>query len=166
MAKQPEKGGDLYFGGMPTDPDVRKLLDAFPNLAVGETVLYSDVSDVIGVPYGTNRWESIITAWRKRMLRPETNMDLARISGTHFLVLSAPQRVNKGSENVRRRVRAIRRDANLVASVPAADLDDISKKHRDHVLKRAAILLDADREGKKIDPPKQTRVLPRLVVSK
>jgi hypothetical protein len=165
MNKQ-KKSPKIHFGGMPTGPDVRKLCDAFADLKVGATILYSDVSAVIGVPYPSNRWNSVVDAWRKHLLGQETNLDLARIAGTHLLVLSAPQRVDKGSENVRRRVRAIRRDANRVANVPTAELDDISKRRRDHVLQRAAILLDADRDGKKVDPPEQTRILPRLVASR
>jgi len=59
---------NVYFGGIPTGPDVNKLNDTFKlrDMAQGDTILYSEVSKIIEQEPGSSRWDSVTNAWRKK----------------------------------------------------------------------------------------------------
>ena len=59
-----------YYGfqdGMPTGPDVEKLLKAFPELSNGDRIEYQSVKKLLNLDWRSNRWKSVTDAWRKRL---------------------------------------------------------------------------------------------------
>ncbi|MFZ3047002.1 MAG: hypothetical protein WA151_13905 [Desulfatirhabdiaceae bacterium] len=59
----------VYFGGVPTEPDVKKLTEAFPpsGLAPGYEISYKDVEGIINSKKGSSRFAAITSAWRKQL---------------------------------------------------------------------------------------------------
>jgi hypothetical protein len=52
--------------GLPTAPDVNAIREKWPELKVGDRVLYSDISALLKIEIGSHRFRSVTTAWRKR----------------------------------------------------------------------------------------------------
>ena len=60
---------ELFHGGIPTEPDVRALKEAYPEsvLKVGLHIDFTRVSQIIGVPYPSCRFRTVTNAWRKEV---------------------------------------------------------------------------------------------------
>lgn len=54
----------LFFGGMPTGPDVKKLNDRWPEPKQGDRFSYSEIERTIGISRNEGRFHSITNAWR------------------------------------------------------------------------------------------------------
>jgi hypothetical protein len=56
-----------FFGGVPTDPDIKRLRDHFPDsqMQEGAQFPYADVEEVLGVDRKSNRFRTVTTRWRK-----------------------------------------------------------------------------------------------------
>lgn len=66
---------EFVSGGVPVKPDVDRLIEAFGIPEIGKTISYSEVADVILVPHGSYRFNTVVHAWRKQLLR-EHNCEL------------------------------------------------------------------------------------------
>ena len=53
------------FKGEPTDWQVRKLHEAFGVIEPGRVITYKEVTDVIGEPHNSHRFNTITWRWRK-----------------------------------------------------------------------------------------------------
>lgn len=61
----------LFRIGLPTDIDVRKLREHYPDSALtpGTTIPYSDIFTLLGLGFDkANRFHSVTDAWRKKLM--------------------------------------------------------------------------------------------------
>ena len=59
------KDAKLFFGGVPTEPDVKKLHEAFGVPDRGAVVSHSEIAAVIGVYRDESRYWTVVNRWRK-----------------------------------------------------------------------------------------------------
>jgi len=78
-----------FKDGLPTSPDVTMLQTQWPDLKVGDKVLYSEIACLLGVAADSRRFWSVIQAWRKRMRDSGVILECER--GEAFYVASAEQ---------------------------------------------------------------------------
>lgn len=52
--------------GLPTAPDVTAIRHKWPDLKVGDRVLYNDIAEMLKIDVNSNRFRSVTVAWRKR----------------------------------------------------------------------------------------------------
>lgn len=140
-----------FFGGIPTDVDVRALREAFPNIQVGDEISYDDVAAIIGAKPRTNRFRTVVDAWRRDLFRKD-NVELITIVGVGLRCASAEERVNLGFKKVRRgivhQVRAAQR-AQFVRT------DDAVLINKQHAMMRLATLASKEFETtiRELNPP-------------
>lgn len=150
-----------FFGGLPTDIDVKRLLEAFPNIEPGGEVGYDDVAKVIGVDVGTNRFRTVTNAWRRRLLRTG-NVAIDAVPGRGFRRLTELERSERDRGGWRRdQVRAARKVRDL-ALTDTTSFDEREKKSHDH----ARRVLQAHVEHttstvRELAPPAPQPLLPR-----
>ena len=139
MATKGKKGcGRMYFAGIPVLPDVEFLLEKV-EVAIGNRIPYKQIEKLLGVDRKSIRYSTVVARWRKR-LEEEFAVALICDEGVAFVVANAPERITVSARHVSKAVRALWRANGIAARTLAADLDDVGKKKRDHLIDMTASL--------------------------
>ncbi len=154
----------LHFGGIPTDPQVRRLRERYGDIQAlrGTTIRHEDIEDLIGEERGGSRYKTITDRWRRQVER-ETGVVISgqgEALGIGFRVLTDAEQVRFG---VGQRVSAGRRILRWHSSVANTDpdkLDAPQRQARDFEIAAAAKLHLAMTEVRnalpaRTTPPKQ-----------
>ena len=144
----------LYFGGIPTEPDVKKLMEAYPeeSLIPGTEIPYSGVDAIIGVEYGNGRWQGVTNAWRKRV---ESDWSIVightlESIGRAFVVLDNDQKFDLGKRQTRSGLKRVKRGYIVTGTlVDRASLSDERKAAYDNLMMKQAAILSAQQIGRK-----------------
>lgn len=151
----------LHLGGVPTGPDVKKLMEHFP-VEHGTVVPYSDIERVLGMSRRRSRFRTVTVAWRRTLLR-EPNLLVVPTKLESFKCLTEAER----SEYEFRDGFAIgfqkcARHERRTRQVDTAHLDErelSSHTHRQRVM--SAVVEHGYTQLKEIATPSPPRQLPR-----
>lgn len=138
----------LFFGGVPTEPDVRRLLSAFANIKAGDEIAHADVAKAIGAEPTTARYRSVTSAWRKHLLKVN-NLRLSTVIGAGFRVLDGMERIADDIKRYGRGAKQIRKAADDVRSVEIGKLDQSQQRVAEHVLRHMETTADHLRKASK-----------------
>lgn len=138
----------LFLGGVPTEPDVRRLSEAFPMLKSGDEVHHEDVAKAIGVEPATGRYKSVTSAWRKHLLKVN-NLRLSSIPGVGFRVLDGMDRITDDIKRYGRGAKQIRKAADDVRRVEIGKLPQNEQRTAEHVLRHMEASADHLRRASK-----------------
>ncbi len=116
-----ETKSNLFFGGIPTAPDVDTLIETFGVPEIGILVSYSNVSKVIGVPKDKSRFMSVTSAWRKH-LYAEYNIFMKAIMNEGFMAMSPSERITFGSKRMKSKAKGMNQLIELFGKTPKNDL--------------------------------------------
>lgn len=122
----------LFFGGIPTKPEVDKLMGLLDGKPEGYVLPWKDIDDVIG-EHGTNRARTVIIALKRRM-HTERNILLVAVKGEGYRIADPQERVQVSSGMVTAGKRRIVKGAVIAASTDTATLNDEQRKTRDLVM--------------------------------
>jgi hypothetical protein len=154
----------IFLAGIPTEPDVRALMERFNDYVPGNEVLYADIAEVIHVDdVRSYRFETVLSAWRKR-IRKEENVTFKRL-GDRIRFLAEMERVQEGAAAYRQGAKKQIRAYGDIAMVRIEMLDELGRKKADHIRRVMEKHLESQRGAVKeiaetLRPPKQ---LPRIV---
>lgn len=131
----------LYFGGVPTDIEVRRLQDEFPKEALshGTVITHDKVSELVNTSPRTNRYRAITLRWRK-----QTERDCGIIIGCipeGFKVLDDHEKVSLSSSKLKTSGRMARRSYIVASRVDVNALTEQEKIVYDHNVKRSSAVL-------------------------
>lgn len=59
----------LFFGGVPTAPDVDILLKHYKQPQEGAILKYEDIASIVKLDSSTSRFKTVLNSWRKRLFR-------------------------------------------------------------------------------------------------
>ncbi len=142
----------IGFGGVPTEADVRALLDTFGVPTEGASVTYEQIARVLHQPVRSNRWKTVTNAWRKRLFE-EHNLILGAADGA-FTALLPGERIERGAGKLRSGMRSVRRAGAIVQRTDRARLSETETKRADHVqVVSAALMLAANASGRETPKP-------------
>src|SRR5688500_14685205 len=79
-----ESMSTLFYGGIPTTPDVNKLTEAFDPRG-GISISYEEIEEIIGAKWPSNRFVTVVSRWRKLMFRERNIQSRAEGKAIHFL---------------------------------------------------------------------------------
>lgn len=128
-----------FFGGVPTDIEVKQLADKFGVPKTGQVVKYEEISAVIGCQRTDSRWQSVVTAWRKKLER-ESNVIMKAIENIGFEALTASGRVEFSAKVFKQAIRRTGRAANIAAKTNRSELNEEQRKVCDHIQNTGASL--------------------------
>jgi len=128
-----------FFGGVPTDIEVKQLSEKFGVPVAGQVIKYQEISDAIGVQRVDGRWQSVVSAWRKKLER-ENNIIMKAIDNIGFEALNAAGRVELSAKVFKQAVRRTGRAANIAAQTNRAELNEDQKRVCDHIQNTGAAL--------------------------
>ncbi len=151
--------------GLPTEIDVKKLMDHFGVPERGTSIKLAEIAEVLGLEPGSSRFTSILGAYRSRLLKPH-NLVTVSVDADHLDVLTEEARVlfdQRKAGGALKRERAVARD---LAMVEMDKIDDQNtRKLRDDLL---GFVADHFKLGAKqynaLLPPAAPKALPRRTV--
>lgn len=151
----------VFFGGVPTGADVRKLIDAFGTPAPGDQIGHDEIAQVIGVDRKSARYRTVTLAWRKELLTRH-NTDLACVSGEGYRALTDAERVAAGLKGTRYGMRKIVRG---IKRVDVVRTDDPVLLQKQEVARRMGAVLTQsfNEQVRSLEPPRPAEQQPRVV---
>ncbi len=126
-----ETKSNLFFGGIPTAPDVDALIQEFEVPKVGTLISYSNVSKVIGVLKDKSRFKTVTGVWRKH-LYAEYNIYMKAIMNEGFMAMSPSERITFGSKGMKRNVKGMNKIIDILVSTSKNDLSKDELLAQDH----------------------------------
>ena len=123
----------LFFGGIPTEPDITALKESFPasTLKPGVLVSYQDIEKVISCAIRSNRFRTVVNRWREE-LEKDGGIVTRCQNGVGVLVLSDSGKLDYAGDKFRSAARLVRRSSRIVARIDVQNLDE---SERDRLLK-------------------------------
>jgi len=115
----------LYFGGVPTRPDVDKIRKMWPDkdLKEGDEIAYEDMEELLDISRRVNRWRTVTNNWRG-LVETESGLIIDVIKGKAFVVLDDGEKVDLGHSKMRTAVRGVRRSVVINSYVNTSKLDE------------------------------------------
>ena len=128
-----EHADDLFFGGVPTEPDVERIRAAYPesSLTKGTAITYGDIAHVIGYPKQSSRFRTVTDRWRKRLAH-DHGIEVKAIAGTGFKVMTDLERVNHSESNMKSAVRKARVSYRVAAHTDVRNLGQDDRARLTH----------------------------------
>lgn len=153
------EGGRLYWGGMPTDPEIKELMKL--KLEEGDLIPHDIVEEIVGKDHLSRRYQTVTKRWRRKLLR-EQNVDLDAVPDVGFRVLTPDERVQRGIRDSEVSVRGYGRAVNRVLRADPKRLSQAERRQQEfagRVLRQ--YLEDGRRNNRQIAIVRELRVLPR-----
>ena len=148
--------GKAYFAGVPTEPDIKKLLESFDveDMVPGYEIKYSEVSRVIDQPKEASRWRTVTTAWRNRLEKDRGIFIGCNSEKKCFYVLSEGGKVGLSGSKLRSAVTAAKRSYVVSGCVDTKKLsDDERRKHEFYSMKSGVMIAAGQLRSKKMILP-------------
>jgi hypothetical protein len=153
-----------------TGPEVRKLIEAFPNIQRGQLITHDEIEKVIRHKRDSNRYKTVTSRWRKEVENERGIVIDGRgeAQGVGFRALLDGEQVKFGVNQRKASQRRIRRWHGAVSRVDEAKLSDSELRVRQHEMMNAAALHALMIEGEaqvRLDAFKQAHALPGQSIS-
>ncbi len=142
------KKESLFIGGVPTEPDVKLLLAAFPDPQRGQLITHEQIEGVITVHRSSSRYRTVVAAWRRRLIN-ESNLDTTAIPGVGIRVLAEYDRVTASAKDYRRGVATVGKATRRVSRVQVERLTEQEQTKAEHVRRQMEATLAAGRQSVK-----------------
>ena len=132
---------NLFFGGVPTGPDVRRLREAFPDddMPEGRVISYDEVEEVLGRERGSSRFETVTSIWR-RVFERDTGRILHRVRQEGFKVIVDREKVQLAAQKISTAGRLSRRAVVVGSAVDRKNLTADELAAHEVLSKKAAAL--------------------------
>lgn len=132
----------VFTGGVPTAPDVKRLIEKFGSPEPETVIGYDAIATVIGAAYGSHRFTSVMTAWKATLLR-EHNVELGHIDGEAVVALTNEQRTEAAQKRFRQGGRQIGRSHRRALMIRAEECDPITRHKLEHIRRVTGIATQA-----------------------
>jgi len=111
----------LFFGGVPTAPDVKKLDDTLGVPKEGDVIAWAVLEKIVACARSDYRFTSVVSSWRKKLER-EHNVLMIAEPGEGLVAATPDQRIDWAARKVKHGRRSIVRGSAVAATTDAARL--------------------------------------------
>lgn len=144
-----------YFKGVPTEPDVTKLMTKYPvTVLIPELVIpYAEISSLIGLPVN-ERFRGVTMAWRGKV-ENDYNIIIGCVNeGGSFIVLPERGKVELSRKKLRTCARAAKRSFEVSGKVDVHQLTQTElANHQFNMIRSANIVATAQLRNGRIELP-------------
>lgn len=147
-----------YFGGMPTEPDVKRIVEAWPveTLVPGKEIKCSDIAVMLKLDVEGHRYSTVETAFRRRM-SSNHNIEFRKQKGK-LRVMSPDERIVYSGERQTSGVRIIRKAGRMAHRTDIREVSESLRPMAEHRVKLAAAIAAANRmKPKELKIPEEWR---------
>lgn len=113
--------------GVPTAPDVKRIVDALGGLERGQEIAHEDIEQIIGEKWRSGRYRTVTDAWRKKVYG-DLNLLIAAVSGIGFRVLTENECVDTTRGWFRAGIRKTSRSIDVNSRINSNLLDEPVKR--------------------------------------
>ena len=143
-------GQKLFFAGIPTEPDVKRLEETFGVPEEGKLISWDSIAEAIRENRNGHRFRTVVGAWRRKLHRGH-NVVMDAVAGEGIVAVDPAQRVGLGARRMDHGFRAIRRAGTVLEGTDRSRLDGEQKSALDHNLRiGAAAKMAAAMESRRI----------------
>ena len=142
----------FIVSGIPTEPDVNRLLETFKVPEAGTVIKHSDVSAIINIKPDHHRYRVVTNAWRKKLYR-DHNIILGPVKSIGFKSLAPDDRAGFIGSKYKSGIRQVKRSHSVAVRTDLTGMTPESKRVVNHVKHTAAALVLADATAAKQLPP-------------
>lgn len=131
-----------YFGGIPTDHEVRLLRQQYPDheLAEGMIIPYHDVEILVECGQQSSRYRTITDRWRRKV-EDESGIVIGTQPGKGFLVLNDHEKLDLSSNKLKTAIRASARSREVSHLIDRRQLPGESIKRLDQIERKSADIM-------------------------
>jgi hypothetical protein len=122
----------IFHGGVPTIMDVENLIKQFGIPKTGTTISYDDLEACLGLERKSWRFKTVITAWRKRLIRAH-NLVSEGVMNVGIEFLDDSRRVNHASRKYKGGLKKIERASCIAATTNQDQLTPEERRCCDHL---------------------------------
>lgn len=128
-----------YFGGIPTDLDIKRLRDKFPETEMKEGSIfnYNDIENILNCRRDSNRYKTVTSRWR-RMLLSDYGIIVGCEKSIGFKVLNDSEKLDLSGSKIRYAERSMKRSVIVSSKVNRGKLTDEEKNRLDMYSDRAS----------------------------
>ena len=144
-----DKITSIFGAGVPTAPDVQKIIDETGVPNEGQIVKYSDIERVIGIKRRTSRFGTVAAAWKRR-LKSENDIVMCAVENIGYKALTPSERITYSGGKIRSGVKSIKVGSVVASTTDRKRLSDDEKSRQEKYAKAHAILTLAERSMKKL----------------
>ena len=119
----------IFHGGVPTDIDVRILMDKYGVPEIGKEITWVELNEVLHNPE-KNRFNAVVGSWRKKLLR-EYSIEMIAVRGVGLRAGTAAERIERRVKEIDINRRASNRVVKRIAFIPVATLTEKELKMYD-----------------------------------
>lgn len=129
----------VYRRGVPLDPDVRKIREAYPDSSLheGQIITYAKISELIREPKESNRFKSVVSKWLSDVFE-ESGITLKAVPNTGYKVLDDCEKVDFSHNKLKSAVRSATKSFKVAHTVDTNKLTDEKKKLYDFDINKSA----------------------------
>ena len=141
--------------GMPTDIELRKIQEEYPNPKTGDKYHDDRLAEIIGFEKQSSRFRTVIERWRRYLMR-HNNLLLLRERQVGYFIADAEQRLDHAVEKKERGDRQHRMGLVVLGTTQKAELPLEKQRFYDHhisCLQRNELARLEDKRKMKILPP-------------
>lgn len=135
---------NVFFGGVPVQPDVKRLLDHFGRPVAGQRFPYEEICNVLQLDRSRTRWTTVTNAWRKTVYSLY-NVLIGCVPGEAFIALNESERLSAGVGKYKSGIRCVRKAYVTVSGCDSAKLSEEEKNRQVHATGVMGHLLLHDR---------------------
>lgn len=133
-------GESVFHGGVPTEPDVKKLLEAFAEKATGSEITHEEVEQVLGISRNANRYRIVVEAWRSHQFK-QNNIEIGALRGVGFKYLLPGERVDASFARFQFGLRQQKRSIEHAIRTPKQDLLPHQVAKVEHIINAGAAVV-------------------------
>lgn len=124
--------GKSFFGGLPTEFDVKKMFERFGIPEPTQIISYDDIETCIAVKKNSFRFRTVTNAWRKQM-ELKHNLIFKAIPGNGFECLNPSGRVDFSFIKHGRGLKQVAKATNIAATTERTNLNPEELRRCDYV---------------------------------
>ncbi len=129
----------VFNSGIPTEPDVNRLREAFGVPETGRLISYEEVEGVIGCKRSSNRFKTVLSRWRWRLFKDHNVLTIPE-RGKGVRRANNGERVVSSGDTFKQGLRKISRASTVADQTDSEGLTPEQIRVRDHVSKTGAAL--------------------------
>jgi hypothetical protein len=118
--------------GVPTELDVKKLLDAYPSPQPDVVIPWIDLENLLGYTRTSIRFKTVVSAWRKRIY-DNLNLHTEAVRGEGLKVVEGGARVEAARDRQKQGFRKVIKAGDIAAATERQGLSPDELRVCDHV---------------------------------
>lgn len=153
---------NIYVGGVPYAPDVRKLDAHYGRPQIGDRYPYTDVEAILDLPRKSCRFLGITRAWRKNGYKLY-NLVINCEPNQGFVVLDDSERLGHGVSVFKQGMRKLHNTHDITRGCDDTKLDEQERGRKDHLVRVSRQMIIMERaEARKLPAPTVAPIPPPI----